>query len=138
VRKRCLPLLALAPALGLALLPACTQTKPGPAPITSQTAGLLQMDLTTEPPKPLMNQNVKLRLKVADPGGKPVNDATVTASLTMPLMDMGKNEVKLQGIGNGQYEGTAKFTMAGPWNVVVTASSEGKSVQQTIPLAVRE
>jgi hypothetical protein len=54
----------------------------------------------------------------------------------MPLMDMGKNEFRLADIGNGVYEGTGKFTMAGPWNVMVTVKAAGKTAQQIFPARV--
>jgi nitrogen fixation protein FixH len=95
-----------------------------------------KMDLTTDPAKPEPNKDTKFRLQMTDPEGKPVAGADVTASLVMPVMDMGKNEFRLVDIGKGAYEGTGKFTMAGPWNVVVTAKAAGKTAQQTFPARV--
>src|SRR5512146_2375232 len=91
--------------------PPKSSTPPATAAPQVASSAPWKMDLTTEPVQPESNKDIKLRVKVADPAGKPVSGAEVTASLVMPLMDMGKNEVRLADIGNGTYEGTGKFTM---------------------------
>ena len=64
--------------------------------------------------------------------------AQVEASLVMPLMDMGKNQFALKPAGNGEYEGKGEFTMAGEWEVIVTASAEGKTGKTTFNVRVAE
>ena len=96
------------------------------------------MSFATEPDPPVYNKPVKLRLKLTDAAGAPVVGAEVKASLVMPMMDMGKNEVAFASKGNGDYEGTGTFTMVGPWNVVVTANANGSTQQQKFDVAVRE
>lgn len=129
--------------LSLILSIACQKQespKPSTPPATAApqvaSASPWKMDLNTDPTKPEFNKDTKFRLKLTDPDGKPVSGADVTASLVMPLMDMGKNEFRLADIGNGLYEGTGKFTMAGPWNVTVSAKAAGKNAQQTFPVRV--
>jgi hypothetical protein len=55
----------------------------------------------------------------------------------MVMMEMGKNEVVFADQGDGNYEGTGKFTMTGPWNVVVTATRDGKAGRQTFSIPVK-
>lgn len=56
-------------------------------------------------------------------GGKPVPGAKVTATVTMASMDMGTAHPDLRDQGDGTYAGVAKFSMAGPWRVVIEATS---------------
>jgi hypothetical protein len=97
-----------------------------------------KLTLVIVPDPPLSGRPVVFHLSVTDMAGKPITGAHVTAALIMPLMDMGKNEVAFAERGGGNYEGRGNFTMTGPWNVLVTASAQGKSGQQTFAVAVRE
>ncbi len=132
VRKTALVMLSL-----LVLLAAC-EKKPveikSAAPAGPPWAG--QMSLSTTPTPPVTGKDTIFQITLADQTGKPVSGATLKASLIMREMDMGKNEVNLTDKGNGAYEGTGKFTMAGPWNVVVNAAQAGKTGQQTFPIIV--
>jgi nitrogen fixation protein FixH len=67
-----------------------------------------------------------------------VDGAQVEASLVMPLMDMGKNQFALQPAGNGAYEGTGEFNMAGEWEVIVSASARGQTGKTTFNVNVVE
>jgi len=61
-------------------------------------------------------------LRITDSAGKPVENAQVTGSLNMTLMDMGKTAVKFQSEGNGVYEVTvSSFDMSGPWEIAIDA-----------------
>lgn len=73
-----------------------------------------------------------------DDAGKPVAGAKVEADLKMKSHDMGKNIVSLTDNGQGMYEGKGKFSMAGPWDVVVIASKNGKSGAQTFSVVARK
>jgi nitrogen fixation protein FixH len=97
-----------------------------------------KLALAMVPDPPLSDRPIIFHLRVTDMAGKPITGAHVTAALIMPLMDMGKNEVAFIDKGEGNYEGPGKFNMAGPWNVLVTASVQGKSGQQTFAVSVRE
>ncbi len=126
----------------LIVLAACNTPVPQPqpksaaSPAASPSSG--KMTLVTDPDPPKANKPVKFRVKITDLAGNPVTAAQVKASLVMPMMDMGKNEVILAGQGNGEYEGTGRFTMVGPWNVIVTANANGTKHEQKFDLAVRE
>lgn len=95
-----------------------------------------KMELSWQPAPPVSNKDVTFLLRLTDASGQPAAGASVKANLIMPSMDMGKNEVALADQGKGEYKGSGKFTMAGPWNVVVTSSAGGVTGQQTFSLVV--
>ncbi|WDT73698.1 MAG: FixH family protein (plasmid) [Candidatus Manganitrophus sp.] len=96
------------------------------APKGPQTkkAGDLTLTLSTEPTPPRDGENL-LRLKVTDASGKPVENAKVIFSYTMPMPGM-KAVKAPAAFKNGQYEGKAKFGMAGTWEVTVLVTPSGK------------
>jgi hypothetical protein len=126
-------LIAVALLLGLAFFAGC-QKSSKKSGVTGEWPGSIA--LTTDPLVPVANQHVKLVVAVQDKQGHTVTDANVKASLEMKSMNMGKNDVNLNNVGNGIYQNTTKFTMAGPWEVVVTASANGTSGTKAIPLVV--
>lgn len=97
-----------------------------------------KMALEMEPAQPKFAQKTVFHLKVSDQAGVPVAEAQVAASLVMPLMDMGTNEVAFSPAGRGAYQGTGSFTMAGEWEVIVTATSGGRSGKYTFNVRVEE
>ena len=88
----------------------------GPAPNAT-----VRMDLRIDPTPPRTDADAVFLVKLKDVAGAPLDGANVHTSLVMKEMDMGKNEFPLTDKGNGSYEGTGRFTMAGDWRVVVTA-----------------
>jgi nitrogen fixation protein FixH len=123
----------------LILLAACRKQPPNTASASTQPAAVSswKMALTTAPDPPVSDKDVILYLKLTDQSGQPIAGARVKAALVMSEMDMGKNEVELAAKGNGDYEGSGKFTMAGPWNIVITAAGPGRAGQQTFPVVVQ-
>lgn len=114
----------------------CQKSQPAPEKPALPWAG--KMTLNTEPAQPQERQQTTFRVTLADESGQTVPGAEVKISLKMPSMDMGKNEARLGDLGNGVYEGKARFTMAGPWNVIVTATKDGKTGAQTFPIVARK
>jgi len=106
-----------------------TQAAPGSAFI---------MSLAMDPAQPKFARKTNFRVTVKQTLGRPVDDAQVGVSLVMPLMDMGKNQFALKPAGNGEHEGTGEFSMAGEWEVVVTASAQGKTGKTTFNVNVGE
>jgi hypothetical protein len=106
-----------------------TQAAPGSAFI---------MSLVMDPAQPKFGRKTNFRIVLKQLQGTPVNNAQAEVSLIMPLMDMGKNQFPLQPAGNGQYEGTGEFNMAGEWEVVVTARAGGKAGKTTFNVNVGE
>jgi len=134
-------------ALVLLLSAGCKKKEPTPpqpreksAIIAMQSApgSAFIMSLTMDPAQPKFGRKTKFRVTVRQPTGTPVEGARVEISLVMPLMDMGKNQFLLKSAGNGEYVGTGAFSMAGEWEVVVTANAEGKTGKTTFNVKVAE
>ena len=91
-----------------------------------------KIDLTTKPSPPKKGSNM-LRLKLANPDGKPIDGAQVTVSFYMPAMPaMGmaamRTVVSCSSKGNGVYEGSGNLGSGGAWQVTVTAQQNGKTI----------
>lgn len=97
-----------------------------------------KMTLNTEPAHPKYGEETTFRVTMQDKAGNPVPGAKVEADLKMKSHDMGKNVVLLADNGQGVYEGRGKFSMAGPWDVVVVASKEGTTGMQTFNVVARK
>ena len=64
---------------------------------------------------------------VVDADGKPVDDATVKVTLSMPAMPSMnmpamRTESVLPAEGAGRYRGASQLSMGGTWNVMVSVS----------------
>ena len=74
---------------------------------------------------------------ITDTAGKPVENAHVTGSLNMTLMDMGKTSVKFEPKGDGDYEATVpSFDMSGPWQLVIDAAQGALSAHQVFQVII--
>lgn len=113
---------------------ACQKQQPTTVQPQQSRQPSFQISLTTDPAPPLEDQETLFKLTVTDSSGKPVTGASVSAALEMQSMDMGKNDVTFSDKGSGNYEGKGKFTMAGPWNVVVSVKQADNTDQQTISI----
>jgi nitrogen fixation protein FixH len=92
------------------------------------------LTLTTKPSPLGLGQNL-FEVTVADPKGQPVANAEVTLLLLMPADPKTKHpemrtEGKLNHVGAGKYNGIAIVSMAGDWDVTVTATRNGKQIGQ--------
>ena len=93
------------------------------------------LTLTTKPSPLGLGQNL-FEVVVNDAKGRPVTDAEVTLLLLMPA-DLNtkhpemRTEGKLNTVGGGKYNGIAIVTMAGVWDVTVTATQKGKELGRT-------
>jgi len=96
------------------------------------------MSLTMDPAQPRFGRKTNFRVTVKQTLGSLVDGAQAEVSLVMPLMDMGKNQFALKPAGTGQYEGTGEFTMTGEWEVIVTASAQGRTGKTTFNVNVVE
>jgi len=109
-------------------------TVSGGMPVAAQTGGAT-VALTTTPSPLGLGQN-RFDVTVKDAGGQPIANADVTLSLVMPADPKTKHpemrtEGKLNNSGGGRYSGIAMVSMAGTWNVTVTATQQGKSIGQS-------
>lgn len=96
-----------------------------------------KMQLSTEPAQPKYGAETMFRVTMKDEAGNPVSGAKVDADLKMKSHDMGRNVVPLADNGQGIYEGRGRLTMAGPWDVVIIASKDGKGGMQTFNVVAR-
>ena len=90
------------------------------------------LTLTTKPSPLGLGQN-QFEVIVKNARGRPVADAEVTLLLVMPADPITKHpemrtEGKLNNVGNGRYNGIAIVSMAGEWDVTVTATQKGKEL----------
>lgn len=111
------------------------QTKNEKASSGPQTKkkGDLTLTLVTKPSPPVDGENL-LHLVVTDAAGKPIENAKVVFSYTMPMPGMKAVKVPAS-FKNGQYEAKAKLGMAGTWEVTAWVTVPGKpEVQETFTL----
>jgi|SRR5688572_4697050 len=105
------------------------------------TAGVLAqssvatLTLTTKPSPLGLGQNL-FEVSAKDAKGQPVTNATVALQLVMPADPKTKHpemrtEGTLNSVGAGKYSGIAIVTMAGDWDVTVTAKQNGKEIGRT-------
>ena len=120
--------------------PAPPQPRERSAIIATQAApgSAFTMSLAMDPAQPKFGRKTNFRVSVKQAPGIPVDGAQAEISLVMPLMDMGKNQFALKPAGNGEYEGAGEFSMAGEWEVVVTANAEGRTGKATFNVNVVE
>lgn len=105
--------------------------KPSQAPVQKAPAGpALKVDVTTEPSPAKVGKN-RLRVRVLDPSGAPVQDAEVEVKLFMPQMGaMAPMEAKagLFLAGPGEYTGEIEIPMAWTWETTVTVRKGGQVI----------
>jgi hypothetical protein len=87
--------------------------------------GPLTVTLSTLPETAKVGENT-VRIQVREQEGKPVTNAQVSFTYTMDMPGMAIEEVKASHSGEGRYEGKAKFTMAGPWGLMVMVAAPGQ------------
>lgn len=96
-----------------------------PAPAAPAAGGAHTMNFRVEPDPPAGGKDNTVHVTVMDSTGKPVTDAEVHMTITMPAMpemkmpEM-KNAADLKWNGS-DYSGPIQISMAGGWNVVVEA-----------------
>jgi hypothetical protein len=67
-----------------------------------------------------------IRVRIRDAAGNPVTGARVGVTYTMDMPGMTIEETRARELGDGVYEASARFTMAGPWGLVVQIERPGK------------
>jgi nitrogen fixation protein FixH len=90
------------------------------------------LTLTTKPSPLGLGQNL-FEVSVKDAKGQPVTNATVALLMVMPADPKTKHpemrsEGTLNNVGAGKYNGIAIVSMAGDWDVTVTAKQNGKEL----------
>jgi Cu(I)/Ag(I) efflux system membrane fusion protein/cobalt-zinc-cadmium efflux system membrane fusion protein len=102
--------------------------------ISVATQSSATLTLTTKPSPLGLGQNL-FEVAVTDAKGQPITDAEVAIVLLMPADAKTKHpemrtEGKLNNVGGGKYNGIAIVSMAGDWDVTVTATRNGKHIGQ--------
>ena len=101
---------------------------------TSAQTKVATLTLVTKPAPLGLGQNV-FEVTVRDAKGQPVTNADVSLLLLMPADPKTKHpemrtEGTLNNVGRGKYNGVAIVSMAGDWDVTVTARQKGKEIGQ--------
>jgi RND family efflux transporter MFP subunit len=113
-----------------------------PSPSRDAPADRASLDLWTDPDPPHVGQN-DVRVRLLDAHQAPLTDASIAVrfymaampSMNMPAMHA---EASLEHTGKGMYHGGSTLPMAGPWEVTVVASRNGRRIaEKTVPLLVR-
>ena len=91
------------------------------------------LTLTTKPSPLGLGQNL-FEVAVKDAKGRPVTNAEVALLMVMPADPKTKHpemrtEGTLNNVGGGKYNGIAIVTMAGEWDVTVTATPQGQGAR---------
>jgi membrane fusion protein, copper/silver efflux system len=66
-----------------------------------------------------------IQVRLRDANGQPVTGAKVSFSYTMDMPGMRIDQSEAKELGNGLYQGPARFTMGGPWGLVVQIDRSG-------------
>jgi membrane fusion protein, copper/silver efflux system len=97
-----------------------------PAPQGKQVGDLL-VDVSPAS-EPTTKGESTIQVHVRDAKGQPVTGAKVSFSYTMDMPGMRIEQSEAKDVGNGLYQGTARFTMGGPWGLVVQIERSGMPV----------
>jgi membrane fusion protein, copper/silver efflux system len=85
----------------------------------------LTIALATEPPSPRIGENM-IRVTVKGEGGKPVSDAKIQLTYTMPMPGMMPATVPMKTVKDGAYEAKVNLGMGGQWDLTVTVQRAGQ------------
>jgi hypothetical protein len=116
-----------------------TVLPPSPTALINNTRDRLtpfRFTLTTDPSTPSFNSPIVLKVHVIDAANQPADGVTLQADVSMGGMDQGAQHLTLSGGSDGDYQGEMKLDMAGSWDVVLTATKDGKSRQQRLSIEV--
>ena len=89
-------------------------------------AGGLTLALSTEPASPRIGENL-IRVTVKGEGGKPVANANVQLTYTMPMPGMMPATVPMKPGKDGAYEAKVNLGMGGRWDLTVTVQRAGEA-----------
>jgi nitrogen fixation protein FixH len=111
--------------------------QPSSAATTDASPSGWKLDLKVTPDRPRMVRPATFAVHITDSLGKPVENAQLTGSLNMTLMDMGKTAVKFGPKGKGDYEAIVpSFDMSGPWELIVDAAQGTLRARKVFPITV--
>jgi membrane fusion protein, copper/silver efflux system len=98
---------------------------------TSKTSGEKKVGGVTlawsmEPAAPRIGENA-IRVTVKGEGGKPVSDAKVQLTYTMPMPGMLPATVPMNRGKDGMYEAKVNLGMGGQWDLTITVQRPGQA-----------
>ncbi len=99
--------------------------EPAPAMVEEKPVGDLRLAVFPASGSAKIGESA-IRVRVHDASGAPVRQAKVRFDYTMDMSGMGIVNVDASEVDEGVYEATAKFTMAGPWGLVVQIERPGE------------
>jgi hypothetical protein len=122
----------LAVGCGEGQAPAAGNGDARPALPAATSTGEVTIDFSSQPDPPKSGDN-RIEVTVRQPDGTAITDATVTAVFSMPAMPAMnmpamRSEAKLAHVESGRYQGMGELSMAGTWNVIVTATRDGAPI----------
>jgi hypothetical protein len=96
--------------------------------------------IVTLSPRPIRAMQEQILTVQVKRSGRLINNANVSADLTMVDMDMGPNRPELKPIGRGQYSGKAIFPICHSgkldWQASITLETAGQSRTAVFPLTL--
>jgi RND family efflux transporter MFP subunit len=117
-------------------LQAALESYRDPAGLTTlrERGPLGSLNLVTDPNPARVGEN-SLQVQMLGADAKPVTDALIDVrlymapmpSMNMPAMQAG---ARLEHVGNGIYRGAGRFSMAGSWDVTISASRHGRGIAE--------
>jgi nitrogen fixation protein FixH len=117
--------------------PALATEQPSSAATTDTLPSGWKLEMKVTPDHPRMVRPATFTVHITDSAGKPVENAQLTGSLNMTLMDMGKTAVKFEPKGSGNYQTTVPgFDMSGPWELTVYAAQGTLHAHTVFPVTV--
>jgi len=106
---------------------ACRQP-PERGHVAEQKPGPATLEMEAPPAPPVTGANA-ITVTLTGSDGMPIGDAVVSGELFMPVMEsMGKSVVVFRPQGSGRYVGEGTLSMAGSWQITVTARRDGQTV----------
>lgn len=115
--------------LALCLTVAACGRGPGAAPTTRFEDGGLAVEVSSDPPTPREGTN-RVRLRVLDAAGAPVDDAAIVLRARMDMAGMAAMQAvgRATPHGGGIYEAEMELPMAGTWRVALEVVRAGGTV----------
>ncbi|WP_129632921.1 FixH family protein [Candidatus Oscillochloris fontis] len=87
---------------------------------------------------PRINYAQQLRLTLRDAHGQPVEAESVYFDLGMDMICLSGSKPVAKALGQGTYEVTTVYVMAGDWRVIAVAELGDREVAAIFPLLVNE
>jgi Cu(I)/Ag(I) efflux system membrane fusion protein len=113
------------------------QAEKAPEGPQEKRVGEVTLRFSTVPAPPKVGENL-LRVRLTDAKGKPIDNASVSFSFTMPMPGMTEVTTRALLATDGSYEAKVNLGMAGTWHVRVRATIPGTpDVKQMFVVATR-